>query len=136
MTKAFLKRWKGVRRISMIQVEIYVFQAGEGDSFLVTIKDGKKEINLLIDCGNYVTYQQYIRKKLLNMAQNGKMIDYLILTHVHSDHIGGAIPLLKENGSSDATKVIPIRNVLYNGFLGLKLQHYQEQACDDREKLI
>lgn len=134
--KAFLKRLKGVRRISMIQVEIYVFQAGEGDSFLVTIKDGKKEINLLIDCGNYVTYQKYIRKKLLNMAQNGKMIDYLILTHVHSDHIGGAIPLLKENGSSDAAKVIPIRNVLYNGFLGLKLQHYQEQACDDREKLI
>ncbi len=120
----------------MIQVEIYVFQAGEGDSFLVTIKDGKKEINLLIDCGNYVTYQQYIRKKLLNMTQNGKMIDYLILTHVHSDHIGGAIPLLKENGSSDAAKVIPIRNVLYNGFLGLKLQHYQEQDCDDREKLI
>lgn len=134
--KAFLKRLKGVRRISMIQVEIYVFQAGEGDSFLVTVKDGKKEINLLIDCGNYVTYQKYIRKKLLNMAQNGKMIDYLILTHVHSDHIGGAIPLLKENGSSDAAKVIPIRNVLYNGFLGLKLQHYQEQACDDREKLI
>ena len=53
---------EGVRRISMIQVEIYVFQAGEGDSFLVTVKDGKKEINLLIDCGNYVTYQQYIRK--------------------------------------------------------------------------
>lgn len=62
---------------------------------------------MLIDCGNYVIYQQYIRKKLL-----------------------------KENGSSDAAKVIPIRNVLYNGFLGLKLQHYQEQACDAREKLI
>ena len=47
--KAFLKRLKGVRRISMIQVEIYVFQAGEGDSFLVTVKDGKKEINFLIN---------------------------------------------------------------------------------------
>lgn len=34
---------EGVRRISMIQVEIYVFQAGEGDSFLVTVKDGKRK---------------------------------------------------------------------------------------------
>ena len=120
----------------MNQIEIYVFQADQGDSFLVTIFDGNREINLLIDCGTYRTYQQYIRKKLLNMAQDGRVIDYLILTHLHSDHIGGAIPLLKENGSSGAPNIISVRHVLYNGFLGLQLQHYEKEICNDRDKRI
>lgn len=120
----------------MNQIEIYVFQAGEGDSFLITIINREKEINLLIDCGTYATYDQYIRKKLLDMAQNGREIDYLILTHIHSDHIGGAIPFLKENGSSNDAKVIPIRHILYNGFLGLQMQHYQDGLCSGREKMI
>ena len=33
-------------------IKVHVFQAFDGDSFLVTIYEDGKEINLLIDCGN------------------------------------------------------------------------------------
>lgn len=115
-------------------IKIYTFQAFDGDSFLVTICGIEKQINILIDCGSKETYQNFIKPYLLQMSIQGKKIDYLILTHVHSDHIGGAIPLLLENGSAEEAKIIEIGHVIYNGYLGLNLMDYPKGECLDREK--
>lgn len=117
-------------------IKIHVFQALDGDSFLVTICESEKEINILIDCGNKETYQNYIKPYLLHMSEQGKKIDFLILTHVHSDHIGGAIPLLIENRSSAESCIIEIEHVIYNGYLGLELEAYSSLECTAKEQRI
>lgn len=96
----------------------------------------KKEVNLLIDCGNSETYHNSIKPYLLDMSKQRRKIDYLILSHIHSDHIGGAIPLLLDNGSADDPKIIEISNVIYNGFLGLNLELYEKKDCTAQEKRI
>ena len=119
-----------------INIKIHTFQAYDGDCFLVTVYEPKKEVNLLIDCGNSVTYHNSIKPYLLDMSKQRRKIDYLILSHIHSDHIGGAIPLLLDNGSADDPKIIEISNVIYNGFLGLNLELYEKKDCTAQEKRI
>ena len=115
-------------------IKIHTFQAFDGDSFLVTICESEKEINILIDCGNQETYQNYIKPHLLHMSEQGKKINFLILTHVHSDHIGGAIPLLVENRSFAESCIIEIEHVIYNGYLGLELECYPSLDCTAKEQ--
>lgn len=119
-----------------INIKIHTFQAYDGDCFLVTVYEPKKEVNLLIDCGNSETYHNSIKPYLLDMSKQRRKIDYLILSHIHSDHIGGAIPLLLDNGSADDLKIIEISNVIYNGFLGLNLELYEKKDCTAQEKRI
>lgn len=119
-----------------INIKIHTFQAYDGDCFLVTVYEPKKEVNLLIDCGNSETYHNSIKTYLLDMSKQRRKIDYLILSHIHSDHIGGAIPLLLDNGSADDPKIIEISNVIYNGFLGLNLELYEKKDCTAQEKRI
>lgn len=119
-----------------INIKIHTFQAYDGDCFLVTVYEPKKEVNLLIDCGNSETYHNSIKPYLLDMSKQRRKIDYLILSHIHSDHIGGAIPLLLDNGSADDPKIIKISNVIYNGFLGLNLELYEKKDCTAQEKRI
>ena len=119
-----------------INIKIHTFQAYDGDCFLVTVYEPKKEVNLLIDCGNSETYHNSIKPYLLDMSKQRRKIDYLILSHIHSDHIGGAIPLLLDNGSADDPKIIEISNVIYTGFLGLNLELYEKKDCTAQEKRI
>ena len=93
-------------------------------------------MNLLIDCGSSETYQNYVKPYLLRMSEQQKKIDYLILTHIHSDHIGGVIPLLLDNGSADDAHIIEISNVIYNGYLGLSLESHEKKECTIQENRI
>lgn len=120
----------------MNSIQIHSFQAYDGDSFLVTIQETEKKIHLLIDCGSYETYEHFIKPYLLAMAAQGEIIDYLILTHVHSDHIGGAVPLLLENGGADEARIIKISHVIYNGYLGLSLENGIHGECSAKESRI
>ena len=70
------------------------------------------------------------------MSEQQKKIDYLILTHIHSDHIGGVIPLLLDNGSADDAHIIEISNVIYNGYLGLSLESHEKKECTIQENRI
>lgn len=127
---------RGIQMDDKINIKIHTFQAYDGDCFLVTVYEPKKEVNLLIDCGNSETYHNSIKPYLLDMSKQRRKIDYLILSHIHSDHIGGAIPLLLDNGSADDPKIIEISNVIYNGFLGLNLELYEKKDCTAQEKRI
>lgn len=127
---------RGDKMDSKANIKIHTFQAFDGDSFLVTIYEYDKELNLLIDCGSSETYQNFIKPYLLRMSEQRKKIDYLILTHIHSDHIGGAIPLLLDNGSADDAHIIEISNVIYNGYLGLNMGKYVQKECSVQENRI
>ncbi|MDE6999868.1 MAG: MBL fold metallo-hydrolase [Lachnospiraceae bacterium] len=65
------------------KMEVHFIDVGQGDSTLITC-DGHA---MLIDAGDYskgTAIQNYLQK------QKVKKLDYLILTHPDSDHIGGA----------------------------------------------
>lgn len=65
------------------QIKIHYINVGQGDSELIQQKDK----NMLIDAGTNASTNSlisYLKK------QGIKKIDYLILTHPHEDHIGGA----------------------------------------------
>lgn len=65
------------------RMEVHFIDVGQGDAVLIMC-DGHA---MLIDAGDYskgTAIQNYLQK------QNVKKLDYLILTHPDSDHIGGA----------------------------------------------
>lgn len=119
----------------MNELQVIMFKSDCGDSFLVTII-GINEINILIDCGTRDTYLNYIKPKLIEMNNNNKVLDFVILSHMHDDHIGGAIEFFKENESNDISKIIKVKNVIYNGIKGLKIENYEEIECNQNDKMI
>ncbi|URZ16689.1 MBL fold metallo-hydrolase [Clostridium felsineum] len=119
----------------MNEVEVIMFQADCGDSFLVTIKS-EKEINILIDCGTRDTYYNCIKPKLVEMKNHNRLLDFVILTHMHADHIEGALYLFKENVSNDVSNIIKIENIIYNGIKGLQISNYENGTCDEYDKAV
>jgi len=70
-----------------------------GSCYLLTILNGKKVINILIDMGLVqCSFQESItvNKKILDKI-NPEKINHVIVTHPHIDHIG-RLPLLVKNG--------------------------------------
>lgn len=65
------------------QLKVHYINVGQGDSILV--QQGSQ--NMLIDTGTNASTSSLMGYL---QSQNIKKIDYLILTHPHEDHIGGA----------------------------------------------
>lgn len=67
---------------------VCVMSIGQADS--IYIKQGEK--SMLIDCGEYDSAEKILdRLSLLDV----KKLDVLVLTHPHSDHIGGAKKIIE-----------------------------------------
>lgn len=69
-------------------IAVHFIDVGQGDAELIMTSDGKA---MLIDTGtpdSRSVLTEYLRK------QGVKKLDYLVLTHPHSDHIGGAVAVL------------------------------------------
>jgi competence protein ComEC len=70
-------------------LKIHFIDVGEGDSVLIEAPDGEAA---LVDAGNLISgYRvlEYLKKR------NIQILDYLIFTHPHPDHIGGAFFVLQ-----------------------------------------
>ena len=90
-----------VEQVSNPSVTVHFFDIGQGDSILITTKDGKA---VLVDVGPPESKQALIsRLHQLNIST----LSALILTHAHADHIGNAISVLSE---------IPTTLILDSGF--------------------
>jgi len=94
----------------MIRIKSY--KAGKGDAFLVSFGE-EKEYNIMIDMGTASIYNE-IKPDLELLASNGKKLDLLVITHMHDDHIGGAIKFIKDNGSDK--KIIEVDEVWHNSY--------------------
>ena len=71
------------------QLKIHYIDVGQGDSIL--IQQGSS--NMLIDTGTNASTSSLIAYL---KSQNINKINYLVLTHPHEDHIGGADAVIKE----------------------------------------
>ncbi len=81
-------------------MKLKVFQAEEGDCFILHLVDGDGiPRNILIDGGESETYEDgglndYIQSEIYDKEQ---IIDLLIITHTDNDHINGIIEFFEDN---------------------------------------
>ena len=101
-----------------------IFPASYGDSILVTCL-GRKKTHILIDMGFDSTYKKHIKKRLLEINEEGDKLDLLILTHVDDDHISGALSFFKENNSYSKPNIISVEEIWFNSFRHLQFQKKQ-----------
>ena len=71
------------------ELELAILDVGTGDSIFLQTTNKK---NILIDCGDKRQNMDYGEKVVFPFLRNKKVkrLDLLVLTHPHSDHIGGA----------------------------------------------
>ncbi len=75
---------------------IEMLPAAEGDSLWIEYgPDGERVKRILIDAGRKATYR-VIRERILALDEDDRRFELLVITHVDSDHIEGAVPLLQD----------------------------------------
>ena len=115
---------------SSVPVEMYFIDIGKyglsdcGESIL--IKFGS--IDFLIDCGDDIKASNQAVKEAIEAYSEDKIIDYLLITHPDSDHMGGA-PFILET-----FEVLNIIN--FNGTHTSKLYQKYVEARDNEGALV
>lgn len=66
-------------------LEVHYIDVGQGDSEFIRLPNGQ---NMLIDAGETATTYNYLN------SLGVKKLDYVIFTHLHSDHIGGGAKVI------------------------------------------
>ncbi|HYC62227.1 MAG TPA: hypothetical protein VEK79_21935 [Thermoanaerobaculia bacterium] len=75
---------------------IEMLAASEGDSLWIEYGPDEDHIKrILIDAGRVATYR-IIRERILELDENDRRFELFVITHVDSDHIEGAVPLLQD----------------------------------------
>jgi competence protein ComEC len=71
---------------------------GDGDAILLRLTEKGQVYTVLVDCGRpYVEFTEKSQRRscLTYLMDEGvERIDLMVLTHLHLDHIGGALPIL------------------------------------------
>lgn len=116
---------------NIFSILLSVFPALNGDSLLVSYGPNEKK-HILIDCGYVRTYNSFIKKELVAIANNGECLEKLIITHIDSDHIWGALPLLKDNQE----KFVEIKEVWHNTFRHLSNDSQKEEGISNKNEKI
>ena len=85
-----------------ISTRIRMYNVGElGDCFFLTFKDGKRQSNILIDCGSFrnsarskATLLKIVKHIKSELKQ--KKLDIVVATHQHNDHVSGFVHCFDE----------------------------------------
>lgn len=93
-------------------IKLKVIPASYGDGFLLSIKEGNQDINILIDGGFSKTYSDYLQDLIKELAKKNQKLNLIINTHVDSDHIRGLISFFIENNKN---QIIEIEDIWFNG---------------------
>lgn len=104
-------------------VRITMFPAGAGDCLLIEFL--KEDYRILLDGGYTDTYHNYLRRRLIELSEQGKKINLLVITHIDADHIGGIQAFLKENGTAKEPAIIGVSEVWYNAFAHMNTEKAQ-----------
>ncbi|OEZ62095.1 ComEC/Rec2 family competence protein [Duganella sp. HH105] len=75
-------------------VELFMLPAQYGDCLWLEYGPLHQKKRILIDCGLPSTWK-VLKKKFENLPDTKRHFELLVITHIDSDHIGGAISLLR-----------------------------------------
>jgi beta-lactamase superfamily II metal-dependent hydrolase len=75
--------------------DITMLQAGHGDALWIEYGEDERNIHrCLIDCGTQQTAKELLRR-VAALPERDRFLELFILSHIDSDHIGGALPFFK-----------------------------------------
>lgn len=114
-TDAAPPRARAERRAPFFDIEM--LPAGHGDSLWIEYGEDDRNIHrCLVDCGTQQTSKELLRR-VAALPQREQFLELFILSHIDSDHIGGALPFFK--AFRDGLRV---GDVWYNGWRHLSGQ--------------
>lgn len=116
-------------------ITIEMFPAEGGDCFLISFNDDSKT-HILIDSGYAYTYNNYLKKKLIELNNIEEKISLFVTTHLHADHIAGGIEFLNDNGDSNTPNVIYIDEIWHNSFRHLQFKKRDSHKTSRVENII
>ncbi len=77
-------------------MEVFFYQAECGDAARIRFYDNnKKPRNILIDSGYERTFHYILKDEIKQLIRNNERVDLWVISHIHDDHIGGAIKYIK-----------------------------------------
>lgn len=98
-----------------MSIKVNVLKAYDGDCFIINLENKKQKYNILIDGGDYDTYEDILKVKLLNIFMNkDENIDLLVITHIDDDHIGGIKALFEDSSIDKSVLKKKIKKVWFN----------------------
>ena len=92
---------------------IEMLPARNGDCLWIEFGDKKSSHRMLIDCGVQAAYSS-LRDRIDQLPEADRRFDLFVLSHIDSDHIGGAIPFLKSCNPE------MLKEVWFNGWKQIK----------------
>jgi beta-lactamase superfamily II metal-dependent hydrolase len=75
---------------------ITMLPAGHGDALWIEYgRKGSPTSRVLVDCGTTASYS-HLKARILQVPPAQRRFDLFLMSHIDSDHIGGALPLLAD----------------------------------------
>lgn len=95
-------------------VNIEMLPGGHGDCLWIEYGGGGagKTSRVLIDCGTPHTFVPHLKPRLERQPADARHFELFVMSHIDSDHIGGAIPFMEAVGDLGVT----VGDVWFNGW--------------------
>ena len=106
----------------MLRIE--ALPALHGDAIWIEYGDARSPRRIVIDGGPASSYEAGLHRRLLLLPERDRRIDLLVVTHIDSDHIDGAIILLR---AAEALGV-DIAEIWFNGWEQLTKEKQEAEA--------
>ena len=88
-------------------IEVFMYQAECGNAARIRFMGTDEKIhNVFVDGGVEPTYNHVLKDQIAEIISNQEDIDLFIVTHIHDDHIGGAISYLNDISEGITTDVV------------------------------
>jgi len=91
-------------------LRLHVLPAGPGDSIWVDYGDPMRPRRILVDGGTKETYA-VLRDRIMKLPETRRHFELLVVTHIDSDHLGGALRLLDTESLG-----VTYGDIWFNGF--------------------
>lgn len=91
-----------------MKVNIKNLSVNQADSFLIMLEHKERKINILLD-GNRESIAN--AKVIFDEISKLDQLDYIIVTHIDNDHLGGIVKILE---ADDAQKKLIDTKIIYN----------------------
>lgn len=87
-------------------MDVFFYKAECGDAARISFVDNGKPHHILIDSGYERTYRNILGSEIQTIHANKERIDLWVISHIHDDHIGGAVNYINAINNNRANNII------------------------------